>query len=176
MSLDSAVLAGKLERNFEGYVATALLFVYTVLIAYTILARQLPVVEPPTMTLDLTLAMFTWMTWLATAWAIRFESHFRFTLLRENLSNRANYALRYLDMLLWVATAGLVVFLTYEITVTRFESGRLIFGTPVPLWVAYAAVPVGMGLVLLRAVQQIVTIRRQYQNGEDITPTSSIQE
>lgn len=169
-------LVGKVERNFEGYIATVILFVYTFLISYTILSRVVPFLSPPAMTLELTLALFTWMTWLAAAWAIRFESHFRFTLAREKLSNRANYLLRYFDAVLWIVTAGIILFFTIEITQTRMESGRIIFGTPIPLYVAYAAVPVGMALIVLRSTQQMIRVRRRYRNGEDITPDSSIQE
>lgn len=163
----------KLERNFEGYIGTGMLFAYTLLIGYTIFQRQ-TFGDPPSYTLSVTLYLFTWMTWLAAGWAIRHDSHFRFTLLRERLPNRANYALRYLDIVAWVFFAGIITVYLFETLQLRFESGRQILGTPIPLWTAYLAVAVGMVLITIRSVQKAVLIRRQYKNGEDITPTSKV--
>lgn len=166
-------VAHRLERNFEGYVATAVLFVYTFIIGYTIFQR-LTFQNPPSYTLQATLSLFTWMTWLSAGWALRYDSHFRFSLVRQNLSERVNYALRYVDVGLWILVAGIVFYFSLDVLQTRMESGRLILGTPVPLWLAYLALPVGMVGIGVRATQQIVRIRRAYRNGEDVTPTSDI--
>lgn len=163
----------KLERNFEGYVGTIMLFAYTLLIGYTIFQRQ-TFGDPPSYTLSVTLYLFTWMTWLAAGWAIRHDSHFRFTLLRERLSNRVNYALRYLDIVAWIFFAGIITVYLLETLQLRLESGREILGTPIPLWTAYLAVAVGMGLIILRSLQKAVLLRRQYKNGDDVTPTSKV--
>jgi TRAP-type C4-dicarboxylate transport system permease small subunit len=163
----------KLERNFEGYVGTIMLFAYTFLIGYTILSRSAPW-DPPQYTLSVTLYLFTWMTWLAAGWAIRHDSHFRFTLLREGLSNRANYVLRYVDLVAWIFFASIVTWYLFEPLQRRFESGREILGTPLPLWTAYLAVAVGMIIIIIRSLQKAVLIHRQYKKGEDITPTSKV--
>jgi TRAP-type C4-dicarboxylate transport system permease small subunit len=170
--MDGTTLS-KIERNLEGYVGTAMLFAYTFLIGYTILQRQ-TFQDPPAYTLSVTLYLFTWMTWLAAGWAIRHDSHFRFTLLREKLSNRANYLLRYLDIASWVLFAGIITWYAIDILQIRLASGRNILGTPIPLWTAYLAIPVGMGGIVVRAVQKAILIRRRYRNGEDVTPTSSV--
>jgi TRAP-type C4-dicarboxylate transport system permease small subunit len=115
------------------------------------------------------------MTWLAAGWAIRFDSHFRFSLVRDKLSNRMNYLLRYVDFVSWVGFALVVGFYSLESVQARMESGRTILGTPIPLWVAYVAVPVGMAVIIVRATQQMVRLRRRYKDGDDITPTSDIQ-
>lgn len=163
----------KLEENFEGYVAVVLLFLYTILIFYTVMQR-LTFENPPTFTLNGTLFLFTWMIWLAAAWAIRHESHFRFSLIRDRLSNRVNYVLRYVDFVSWFFFAIVISYYSLDILQRRMASGRLILGTPVPLWVAFLAIPVGMVLIAVRSTQQIITIRKRYRNGEDVTPTSDI--
>lgn len=166
-------LLSKLERNFEGYVGTGILLAYTFLIGYTIFQRQ-TFQNPPSFTLTVTLFLFTWMTWLTAGWAIRHESHFRFTLLRERLSNRTNYVLRYVDLAFWVFFAGVVARYAIPVLQRRLASGRSILGTPIPIWTAWLAIPVGMGLIIVRAIQKMVHIRRRYKNGEDVTPTSSV--
>jgi C4-dicarboxylate transporter DctQ subunit len=164
----------RIEQNLEGYITVTLLFLYTFLIAYTVFQRS-TFENPPSYTLSITLLLFTWMTWLAAGWAIRFDSHFRFSLVRDNLSNRMNYLLRYVDFVSWVGFALVVGFYSLDSVQARMESGRAILGTPIPLWVAYVAVPVGMTVIIVRATQQIVRIRHRYKNDEDITPTSDIQ-
>lgn len=167
------IVLRKLERNFEGYIGTIILLAYTVLIGYTIFQRQ-TFGDPPSYTLSVTLYLFTWMTWLAAGWAIRHDSHFRFTLLRGSLSRRANYALRYLDLVSWIFFAGIVTWYIIDVLQRRLESGREILGTPIPLWTAYLAVAVGMVIIILRALQKAVLVHRQYRNGEDIAPTSKV--
>jgi TRAP-type C4-dicarboxylate transport system permease small subunit len=164
----------RIEQNLEGYITVTLLFVYTFLIAYTVFQRS-TFENPPSYTLSVTLLLFTWMTWLAAGWAIRFDSHFRFSLVRDKLSNRMNYLLRYVDFVSWVGFALVVGFYSLESVQARMESGRAILGTPIPLWVAYVAVPVGMAVIIVRATQQMVRLRRRYKDGDDITPTSDIQ-
>jgi len=163
----------KLEENFEGYVAIVLIALYTTLIFYTVVQR-ITFENPPSFTLNGTLFLFTWMVWVAAAWAIRHESHFRFSLARTRLSNKANYVLRYVDFVTWVSFAAIIGYYSIELVQRRVATGRPILGTPIPLWVAYLAIPVGMALIIVRATQQIIMIRRKYHSGEDVTPTSDI--
>ncbi|QHS15726.1 TRAP transporter small permease [Halopenitus persicus] len=164
---------GKLEENFEGYIAIVLISLYTLLIFYTVVQR-VTFENPPSFTLNGTLFLFTWMVWVAAAWAIRHESHFRFSLARSKLSNRANYVLRYVDFLTWVSFAAIIGYYSIELVQRRLATGRPILGTPIPQWMAYLAIPVGMALIILRATQQIIIIKRKYESGEDVTPTSDI--
>jgi len=163
----------KIEENFEGYIAIVLIALYTTLIFYTVVQR-LTFESPPSFTLNGTLFLFTWMVWVAAAWAIRHESHFRFSLARDRLSNRANYVLRYVDFVTWVSFAAIIGYYSMELVQRRISTGRPILGTPIPLWVAYLAIPVGMTLIIIRATQQIIMIKRKYDSGEDVTPTSDI--
>lgn len=167
------IIGRKLEENFEGYIAVILLLVYTFLIFYTVMQRM-TFENPPTFTLEGTLFLFTWMIWLAAAWAIRHESHFRFSLIRDQLTNRQNYVLRYVDFVSWVGFAIIIGYYSLGILETRMASGRIIFGTPIPRWVGFLAIPVGMTLIIIRSVQQIFRIRRRYRNGENVAPTSDI--
>jgi TRAP-type C4-dicarboxylate transport system permease small subunit len=163
----------KVEKNFEGYIAIVLISLYTLLIFYTVVQR-ITFQNPPSFTLNGTLFLFTWMVWIAAAWAIRHESHFRFSMARSKLSNRANYLLRYVDFVMWVSFAAIVGYYSIELVQRRLATGRPILGTPIPQWVAYLAIPVGMTLIIIRATQQIVMIKRKYDSGEDVTPTSDI--
>jgi TRAP-type C4-dicarboxylate transport system permease small subunit len=166
-------MLGKVEKNFEGYIAIVLISLYTLLIFYTVVQR-ITFQNPPSFTLNGTLFLFTWMVWIAAAWAIRHESHFRFSMARSKLSNRANYLLRYVDFVMWVSFAAIVGYYSIELVQRRLATGRPILGTPIPQWVAYLAIPVGMTLIIIRATQQIVMIKRKYDSGEDVTPTSDI--
>lgn len=166
-------IISELEENLEGYVAIVLLVLYTSLVFYTVVQR-LTFENPPSFTLNGTLFLFTWMIWIAATWAIRHDSHFRFSLIRQQLSNRVNYILRYVDLVFWVSFAVIIGYYSIELVQRRISTGRLILGTPIPLWVAYLAIPVGMAWIILRSIQQIGRIKRKYENEEDVTPTSDI--
>ena len=165
------------ERAFthlEGIVALAILAVYTAIIALDVVQRTLWG-GSFTWSLDIVLGLFTWMTWLSAAFAVRHQSHLRFTLLRKKLSNRANYAMYWLEYVAWIVVMGLVLRFSVPIFRNRWETGQVVVGTEfVPAALLYLAVPVGMALLMVRATEQIVRVRRAYRRGADITPTASI--
>lgn len=162
-----------LNRNLEGYLSLVLLIVYTAVIAQDIFRRWF-LGSQTNWGLEVTLMLFTWMTWLAASFAIQRESHFRFTLIRERLSQKLNYYLHYLDTFLWVAISSAIIYYSYFELVSRMATPRNILGTPIPSYVAYIAIPVGFVLILFRAIQKLYVIRKRFKNDENVKPDSSI--
>ncbi|WIV67898.1 TRAP transporter small permease [Natrialbaceae archaeon AArc-T1-2] len=160
--------------HLEGLLALAILAVYTTIITLDVIQRTLWG-GSFTWSLDIVLGLFTWMTWLSAAFAVRHRSHLRFTLVRKQLSNRANYVMYWLEYVAWIVVMGLVLRFSVPIFLDRWETGRIVVGTGfVPSALLYLSVPVGMGLIVLRATEQIVRVRNAYRRGEDVTPTASI--
>ncbi|MCU4925068.1 TRAP transporter small permease subunit [Halobacteria archaeon AArc-dxtr1] len=158
----------------EGIVAICILAVYTAIITIDIVQRELWG-GAFTWSFEIVLGLFAWMTWLSAAFAVRHRSHLRFTLVRKAISNRANYAVYWLEYVLWIAIMGIVLRYSVPIFLDRWETGRLVVGTGVvPSALLYLSVPVGMALVMVRATEQIAQVTREYRRGEDITPDPSI--
>jgi len=152
--------------NFEGYLAALLLFVYLCIILYDVLSRNLG--NPPVWGQEVVLGMFIWLAWLSTAYAVRTNSHLRFTLVFERLSQRGIYAIYVVEWLLWVAFAGIIFWYSLEITANTLETGTTVVGLPVPVWLFRASIPVGFGLILIRVAQRAVITTQALRGGEEI--------
>ncbi|WP_246989708.1 TRAP transporter small permease [Halorientalis marina] len=163
----------KLEKNFEGYLALILLIAYTAIIIYDITNRLL-FGEQLLWGLTTILGLFSWVCWLSASMAIRSQSHFRFTLGRQKVSNKMNYLLYWVDTILWVVVIGSVAYFSINVLMGRVSTGVVISGTNFPRYLMYASVPVGTILMMVRAIQQIVHVTKEYKNDENITPDSSI--
>jgi TRAP-type C4-dicarboxylate transport system permease small subunit len=152
--------------NFEGYLAALLLFVYLCIILYDVISRNFG--EPPVWGQEVVLGMFIWLAWLSTAYAVRTNSHLRFTLVFERLSQRGVYAVYVVEWLLWVAFGGIIFWYSIEITANVLETGTTIVGLPVPVWLFRASIPVGFGLILIRVAQRAVITTRAFRAGDEI--------
>ena len=173
-TLDVRRIVGRVFAHLEGAVALTVLAVYTAIIALDVLQRTLWG-GSFSWSLEIVLVLFTWMTWLSAAFAVRHRSHLRFTLVRKHLSNRANYLMYLLEYVAWIVVMGLVLRFSVPLFLDQWETGRVVVGTEfVPAALLYLSVPVGMTLLLVRATEQIVRLTGEYRRGEDVTPTASI--
>ncbi|WP_276258873.1 TRAP transporter small permease [Haloglomus litoreum] len=164
-ALDSDRVRRALD-NFEGYLAALLLFVYLFIILYDVGTRNFG--RPPVWGQEVVLGLFIWLAWLSTAYAVRTNSHLRFTLVFERLSQRGVYAVYVLEWVLWVAFAGVIFWYSLDITANVMETGTTVVGLPIPVWLFRASIPVGFGLILLRVAQRAVITTRAFRAGEEI--------
>lgn len=164
-AVDSARIRRGLD-NFEGYLAALLLFVYLFIILYDVALRNLG--QPPVWGQEVVLGLFIWLAWLSTAYAVRTNSHLRFTLLFERLSQRGVYVIYVVEWLLWVAFAGTIFWYSIELTASVIETGTTVVGLPIPVWLFRASIPVGFALILVRVAQRAVITTRAFRAGEEI--------
>jgi TRAP-type C4-dicarboxylate transport system permease small subunit len=160
--------------NLEGLVALAMLLSYTGIIMTNIILRVLGM-QTLIWSLEIILGLFAWITWLATSFAVKHRSHLRFTLFRKDASQLINYLSYWLEYVLWIVIIGALFRFTITVLVDRLGSGRNIIGTPIPNVLLYLSVVVGSFLILVRATEQILRVRKRYKNGEDIRPDAAIE-
>ncbi|MDQ2055970.1 TRAP transporter small permease [Halobellus sp. H-GB7] len=157
-----------LNKRFEGYVGVTMLIVYSAVILVNILLRTFTE-QSLIWSQDVVLGLFIWMSWLGVAYVIHQGNHIRFGLVVEDLSPRATYVVYWLEWVSWLLLAGLVVVFSLEVTQNYMSAGAVISGTPIPQHLLYASIPVGFSLILLRVVQQMVTVTLRYRAGEEIS-------
>lgn len=164
------------EAHGEAYIGLVMLAVYTTLILWNVGVRTLG--QSSIMVPDLlsyVLGGFTWVAWLAAAYGIRQESHFRFLLLRDKLGSLGQLLLYALEWALWFLVVGLIFLKSFEILQLRMSTGAVTGGiVQIPVFLFYLAIPIGFGLMLLRVIQQLVGKIRLYRAGKSIAPTSEI--
>lgn len=158
--------AKRVVDNFEGYLAALLLFVYLLIILYDVLSRNFG--KPPVWGQEVVLGLFIWLAWLSTAYAVRTNSHLRFTLLFERLPQRGVYAVYVVEWLLWLVFAGIIFWYSLDITANVMETATTVVGLPIPVWLFRASIPVGFGLILVRVAQRAFVTTRAFRAGEEI--------
>jgi TRAP-type C4-dicarboxylate transport system permease small subunit len=169
MNIDIRQLFRDLERNLEGYLSTAIMGIYTVIILYTILARYLGGQFSAAWVQEVVIGGFIWLGWLSTAYVVRQDEHLRFSFFREDFSPRREYVLYWLEWIGWFIFAGVIFRFSLDTLQFRMSSGATITGTSVPKFLIFLAVPVGFGMILLRVAQQAVIITRKFRAGEELT-------
>lgn len=100
--------------------------------------------------------LFIWLTWLSTGYAVRKKRHLRIEVITDFFKERGKLILDIITMIVW---SGFTVFLinrSWQITAMIWRRGQLTAALEIPAAFAYAAIPVGATIMLLRLVDEIV--------------------
>lgn len=166
----------KIVADFEQYAIGLLLVTIVGILIFDIAVRNLPGISfSMSWRNDIVIGLFIWMAWIGMAWGVKQDTHFRFLLVRGELSNRLNYLVYWIEWVIWVVFLGVVVRYSIPVMERWLRAGDIV-GTSIPRYFLYLAVPVGFSLTLLRVGTQAVSVSRRYAAGESITPTSSIKD
>jgi TRAP-type C4-dicarboxylate transport system permease small subunit len=170
---DKIPIPGYFLRDFEGYLSLLLMLAYTVIILRDVITRTVSGSTEP-WSLEISLGLFAWLAWLSCSFAVKHQSHFRFTLLRSGTSPTLNYLLYWIEWILWIVIMGLVLRYSVPVLQSYLLSQRTVVGTDLPTALLYLSVPVGMVLIIFRVLQQMYVVTGRYRRGEDTAVTSDI--
>ena len=105
--------------------------------------------------------LFIWLTWLSTGYAVRKKRHLRIEVITDFFNERGKLILDIVTMIVW---SGFTVFLinkSWHITTMIWRRGQLTPALEIPTAFAYAAVPVGALIMLLRLIDEIIRSARK---------------
>ncbi|MEQ3626414.1 MAG: TRAP transporter small permease [Celeribacter sp.] len=148
-----------IEANFERYILAAILFSLVTILAAQVVARYL-LGSPLVWSEELARYLLVWCTFIGVSLAVREGRNISVDLLPTLIGPRSMKAFA------MVALVGSAIFFAlmvwYSVPLTRriARIGQTSPGLGIQMWTVYAAVPVGLGLALLRALQVIVTVLR----------------
>lgn len=117
---------------------------------------------------EVILGLFTWSTWLGAAYVVKTHQHLRFTGVVTKLSNRGTYAVLWIEWLLWIAFSGVAVYYSVEVIRDYQSANAVLTATNIPAALMFASVPVGFSLIIIRVLEQIFVVSREFKNGEDL--------
>ncbi|WFE74817.1 TRAP transporter small permease [Roseinatronobacter sp. S2] len=169
-----------LDANFERFILAAILLALVLILAAQVVFRYL-VGSPLVWSEELARYLLIWCTFIGVSLAVREGRNISVDLLPV-LAGQA-----------WLRTFGVVALLGsaiffalmvwYSVPLTQriAQIGQRSPGLNLQMWIVYAAVPVGMGLALLRAIQALWRIAR---GGDvpglsiipDVVPEASVEE
>lgn len=144
-----------LDRNVErsfilvAYSSMALIIIYAVIERF-VFRTQIP------WSSSIPIYLFLWVTWIGCSHNVRKRTHLVFNDVRLRLSYGLQFALMWLDALLWIIFGAIVIFYTVEQTRLVEMNFAIVQGTDnVMQWWFYLATPVGWSLLIIRVLQNL---------------------
>lgn len=155
MSYPMAILRW-LDRHAErtliliAYSSMALIIVYAVVERY-VFSSQIP------WSSSIPIYLFLWVTWIGCAYNVNQRTHLVFNDFRLRMPYGMQFAMMWLDALLWIGFGSIVAYFTIEQTQLAYDNFAIVQGTDnVMQWWFYLATPLGWALLMFRAVQNLV--------------------
>ncbi len=155
-----------LDRNAErtliliAYTTMALIIVYAVFERY-VFSTQIP------WSSSIPIYLFLWVTWVGCAYNVNKRTHLVFNEFRLRMSYGWQYAMMWLDAILWISFGSMVAWFTIEQTQLAYMNFAIVQGTDnVMQWWFYLATPIGWGLLMFRALQNLIEDIGRYRRGE----------
>lgn len=155
MSYLMAIL-GWLDRHAErtliliAYSSMALIIVYAVVERY-VFSSQIP------WSSSIPIYLFLWVTWIGCAYNVKQRTHLVFNDFRLRMPYSMQYAMMWLDAILWIGFGSIVAYFTIEQTRLAYDNFAIVQGTDnVMQWWFYLATPLGWALLMFRAVQNLI--------------------
>ena len=152
-----------LDRNAErslilvAYSSMALIIVYAVFERF-VMKTQIP------WSSSIPIYLFLWVTWIGCSYNVRKRTHLVFNDIRLRLSYGAQFACMWLDALLWLVFAAIVLYFTIEQTRLVEMNFAIVQGTDnVMQWWFYLATPLAWALLVVRVLQNLRDDIRRYR-------------
>ena len=111
--------------------------------------------------------LFLWVAWIGCSYNVRKRTHLVFNDVRLRLPYAGQYALLWLDAILWWVFAGIVLKYSWEQTMLARQNFAIVGGTDdVMQWWFYLAIPVAWTLLCVRVLQNLLDDRRRFKGRE----------
>lgn len=110
--------------------------------------------------------LFIWQVWLGASYAAQKSEHMQVDLLRRKLKGNAGI---YIAMLADLVSIVFCLYLTRRSFIQMqgiYKLQRMATSFPMPMWIAYLAVPVGAGLMAIRLLQNLIHAAKGLKRGE----------
>lgn len=99
--------------------------------------------------------LFLWLVWLGAAYAAKRRTHLRIEAFTQKLSPNVLRRVDFIALLIWIAFSAFLTWKGAELTMILFRRRQLSPILEIKMAWAYAAVPIGAGLMLLRLLAQV---------------------
>lgn len=164
---DKTAVSKRLVGRAEYYGAVLALVTYATILLVNVLMRtffgsQIALGQ------EVVLGLFAWSTWLGAAYVVKTHQHLRFTGVITKLSNRWTYAVLWVEWILWLVFSAVAVRYSVDVVRDYQTSNAVLTATDIPTAVMFASVPVGFGLIVLRVLEQVIVVSREFKNGNDL--------
>ena len=146
-----------LDEHAEEYIVVVCLGVMSVLIFVQVVMRYV-FNDSLHWSEELSRYLLIWMVNIGISYAVKQKCHVRLTVLDPFLSPSAKRVFDIVSSLLVLAFAGTVMYLGYLVMEFNMKMGQMSQAMEfLPVWIVYAAVPLGFCLTCFRTIQNMMT-------------------
>ena len=144
-----------IKENLDECILMGLLSVATFLVFLQIVMRYV-FMDPLSWSEEMARYIYIWQTWIATSYAVRKRRHLRITSAVDLIKGRSRTLLEIFVMVVWAAFTVFLCFKAATLCRMIYTGGQISPALSIPMWIPYAAIPVGSALMTVRLIQQIV--------------------
>ena len=108
--------------------------------------------------------LFLWMIWVGASYATKQSSHLKGELLTKLVSEKIARYIILLSLLVWLIFSLWITNSSFNLTLSILKTGQKSSAMQIPMFIPYASVPVGCGLMSIRLIQKIVDLLK----GKDV--------
>ena len=94
--------------------------------------------------------MFLWLTWVGASYATKERKHVNIDIIYEKLPQAGKKVCTIISTVVWLIFLGMMFYLSFRLTRSVASGGQVAVGSGIPMWIPYASIPTGMGLMLFR--------------------------
>lgn len=144
-----------LDRNAERSLILVAYSTMAAIIVFAVFERFILKEMVPWST-SIPIYLFLWVTWIGCSYNVRKRTHLVFNDIRIRMSYGLQFAMMWLDALLWITFAVIVLYYTIEQTRLVEMNFAIVQGTDhVMQWWFYLATPIAWSLLIVRALQNL---------------------
>lgn len=149
----------KIWEHFEEYILISSLMFSVALLFFQVLMRYL-FDNSLSWSEELARYIFIWQLWLGISYAAKNCSHLRITLIQNILSEKGKIILESIALVIWIGFMCFIVMKSSDLMIQIASYGQKSPALRFPMEYAYAAIPVGGVLTIIRLIENLINLWR----------------
>lgn len=144
-----------LNDHFEEYLLVLLMSLEVIIVFAQVITRFV-LKTPLAWSEEIARYMFIWLVWVGAAYATKENKNIKIDILSSKFTGTMKV---FADIFTGALFIALMVFMLYtsgKVTYTVYASNSIATGSHMPMWIAWFSLPLSMGLMLFRFIQNSI--------------------
>lgn len=141
-----------LNERLEEIFLVVLMTAATLIVAAQIATRYLFHVPLP-WSEEVARYLFIWLVWVGASYATKERKHICIDVVVSRLPRAGKKTCALISTAVWIVFLIFMAGISLKLTGSVYSGSQIAVGSGIPMWVPYAAIPVGMLLMLFRLLQ-----------------------
>ncbi len=162
------------ERNLERYIMVVSYLAIGAIIFVEVVRRFVFNVQVPWST-TLPPFLFLIMAWFGCSYNVKHRTHLAFSEFRAAMPRKGQFALLWLDALLWIGFAWVVIVTSTRVVINSALNFQIMLGTDsIMQWWFLTAIPLAFICIVSRTIDNLSLDIKNYKSGEKLLQQNAI--